>query len=109
MEMDDSYVYVCGTSAEFEKDTQVEELTYLITTRRPSRSSSRASTSSASMSAETYAEGNVARIPNGSDQMITCHEIQKDNDRLYLAYRDEGVVILDITNPANPVRVDLRS
>ena len=38
--------------------------------------------------------------------MITCHEIQKDGDRLYLAYRDEGVVILDITDPEKPVRID---
>jgi hypothetical protein len=29
MEMDDSYVYVCGTSAESKKDTQVEELNIL--------------------------------------------------------------------------------
>jgi len=54
---------------------------------------------------ETFGQAN-RKNPNGSDQMITCHEIEKDNDRLYLAYRDEGVVILDITNPAKPLRID---
>ncbi len=105
MEMDDSYVYVCGTSAESKKDTQVEELN-ILNYDTPSKPElvSRFHIVGQHVG-ETYAEGN-GKNPNGSDQMITCHEIQKDNDRLYLAYRDEGVVILDITNPAKPVRVD---
>ena len=105
MEMDDSYVYVCGTSAESKKETQVEELN-ILNYDTPSKPElvSRFHIVGQHIG-ETYAESN-RKNPNGSDQMITCHEIQKDNDRLYLAYRDEGVVILDITDPAKPLRID---
>ena len=44
--------------------------------------------------------------PNGqTDQFITCHEIIKDGDRLYLAYRDAGIIILDISDPTKPTEV----
>ena len=105
MEMDDSYIYVCGTSAESKKEIQVEELNILSydTPAKPELVS-RFHIIGQHVG-ESFAEGNRTN-PNGSDQMITCHEIQKDNDRLYIAYRDEGVVILDITDPTKPVRVD---
>ncbi len=98
MEMDDSYVYVCGTAAESKKDIQVEELN-ILNYDTPSKPElvSRFHIVGQHVG-EEFGEAN-RKNPNGSDQMITCHEIQKDNDRLYLAYRDEGVVILDITDP----------
>src|SRR5262249_13863615 len=34
---------------------------------------------------------------------VTCHEAIKDGSRLYLAYRDAGVIILDIADPTRPV------
>jgi len=105
MEMDDSYVYVCGTSAESKKEIQVEELN-ILNYDEPSKPElvSRFHIVGQHVG-ETFGQAN-RKNPNGSDQMITCHEIEKDNDRLYLAYRDEGVVILDITNPAKPLRID---
>lgn len=43
--------------------------------------------------------------PDGTQQQIWCHEITKDRDRIYVAYRDAGMVILDVGNPANPVQL----
>jgi hypothetical protein len=40
--------------------------------------------------------------PLGTNQFVTCHEIIKDGNRLYLAYRDAGALILDIRAPTNP-------
>ena len=97
MEMDDSYVYVCGTSAELKKDTQVEELNILnYDTPSEPELISRFHIVGQHVG-ETYAESN-GKNPNGSDQMITCHEIQKDNDRL-------GLRAIDISNPFRPREV----
>lgn len=40
--------------------------------------------------------------PDGRPQRLWCHEIDKDGDRLYVAWRDIGVVILDVSNPRTP-------
>ncbi|HEX9463671.1 MAG TPA: hypothetical protein VGB82_13825 [Alphaproteobacteria bacterium] len=105
MEMDDSYVYVCGTAAESKPEIQVEELN-IINYDTPSKPTTAARFHiTGQHKGENFSELN-RKNPNGSDQMITCHEIQKDNDRLYVAYRDEGIVVLDITDPSKPKRID---
>jgi hypothetical protein len=40
--------------------------------------------------------------PDGTPQKVWCHEITLDKNRLYVAYRDAGVVIIDVTDPAHP-------
>jgi hypothetical protein len=40
--------------------------------------------------------------PDGKQQFIQCHEIVYYNDRLYVAWRDAGSLILDIKDRANP-------
>ena len=105
MEMDDSYVYMCGTSAQSKKEIQVEELN-ILTYDTPSKPELVARFHIVGQHVGEEFEERNRKNPNGSDQMITCHEIQKDGDRLYVAYRDEGVVILDITDPKKPVRID---
>lgn len=40
--------------------------------------------------------------PDGTPQLIKCHEITVHNDRLYIAYRDAGMVIVDVADPFNP-------
>jgi len=40
--------------------------------------------------------------PDGKQQLIQCHEIVYYNDRLYLAWRDAGMLILDIKDRASP-------
>jgi hypothetical protein len=43
--------------------------------------------------------------PDGKPQVLQCHEIVYYNDRLYIAYRDAGMKILDIKDRSNPVLV----
>jgi hypothetical protein len=45
------------------------------------------------------------RNPDGTAQRNSCHEVNKDGDRLYVAWRDAGLVILDVSDPTNPQRV----
>ena len=40
--------------------------------------------------------------PDGTPQHIWCHEIIKHKDRLYIAWRDAGLVIVDVGNPSAP-------
>jgi hypothetical protein len=41
--------------------------------------------------------------PDGTNQVNQCHEIHVHNNRLYVAWRDIGAVIIDVTDPYNPV------
>ncbi|MFL5043545.1 MAG: LVIVD repeat-containing protein, partial [Xanthobacteraceae bacterium] len=40
--------------------------------------------------------------PDGKPQIIQCHEIVAHNDRLYLAWRDAGMLVLDIKDRTAP-------
>ena len=40
--------------------------------------------------------------PDGKQQLIQCHEIVYYNNRLYAAWRDAGMLILDITDRTKP-------
>jgi hypothetical protein len=40
--------------------------------------------------------------PDGKPQIIQCHEIVYHNDRLYLAWRDAGMLILDVKDRTAP-------
>jgi len=40
--------------------------------------------------------------PDGSEQLIWCHEVDVMGDRLYIAWRDAGMIIVDISDRTNP-------
>jgi hypothetical protein len=40
--------------------------------------------------------------PDGTQQKIWCHEITLDKNRLYVAWRDAGVVVVDVNDPTKP-------
>ena len=40
--------------------------------------------------------------PDGKPQIIQCHEIVYHNDRLYLAWRDAGMLVLDVRDRTKP-------
>jgi len=99
MEMDNRYVYLCGTGEG--SKPRAEEL-HIIDYADPK--APRLAGSYHVMGqrvGETFSEMNQ-KNPNGTDQWVTCHEAIKDGNRLYLAYRDAGVIILDITEPTKP-------
>jgi hypothetical protein len=43
--------------------------------------------------------------PGQTGTPVQCHDITTYGDRAYLAWRDKGVIILDISNPRTPTRV----
>ena len=40
--------------------------------------------------------------PDGTQQKIWCHEIDVMGDRLYIAWRDAGMVVVDVSDRTNP-------
>jgi len=40
--------------------------------------------------------------PDGTPQVIQCHEINLHNGRLYVSWRDVGFVVVDVNDPYNP-------
>src|SRR5262245_54538310 len=96
MEMDNRYVYLCGTGEG--SKPRAEEL-HVVDYTRPDapRLAGRFHVTGQHVG-ETFSELND-KNPNGTNQWVTCHEAIKDGSRLYLAYRDAGVIILDIADP----------
>jgi hypothetical protein len=103
MEMDEKYVYLCGT---MEGSKPRNEELIIIDYSDPSGVKVAATWHVMGQHVgETFSPMNQ-KNPNGqTDQFITCHEIIKDGDRLYMAYRDAGIIILDISDRTKPIEV----
>jgi hypothetical protein len=101
--MDDKYVYLCGTTDRSKRRN--EELIIIDYTTATAPKVAATWHVTGQHEGESFSPMNQ-KNPNGqTDQFITCHEIIKDGERLYVAYRDAGVIILDISNPAKPTEV----
>jgi hypothetical protein len=103
MEMDERYVYTCGTSAR--SKPRNEDVTILDYSDPSSPKVAGSYHVTGQHEGETFEPMNRVPHPKGTEQYITCHEIIKEGSRLYLAYRDAGVIILDIGNPSAPKEV----
>ncbi len=99
MEIDDqNYLYGCGesTAGTVRDELQIIDFndpshpalisTVHITGQRPG---------------ETFAPQDQTN-PDGTSQIISCHEITYHKDRVYIAYRDAGVVVVDVTDRMEP-------
>ncbi len=43
--------------------------------------------------------------PDGKPQLVWCHEIVPYNNKLYIGYRDSGVVVLDVSDKKKPKEI----
>jgi hypothetical protein len=98
LDADDRYVYSCG---QFSSDLQREALS-IIDYSDPKAIRQVATWHVPGMlKGEQF--GPLNRLgPDGKPQIIQCHEIVYYNDRLYIAWRDAGMVILDISDRTKP-------
>jgi hypothetical protein len=53
---------------------------------------------------ETFAPQDLLN-PDGTPQKVWCHEIYYAQNRIYVAYRDAGMIILDVTDRTNPTQI----
>jgi hypothetical protein len=106
MEMDDKYVYACGSSAQsFPQTGNIPQILNVLDYSNPGAPALvGAFHIQGQLQGETYSPEDQMN-PDGTQQYVTCHEIIKDGNRLYVAYRDAGIVILDNSDPTHLVQV----
>jgi hypothetical protein len=98
LDMDDRYVYSCGQFSEnlnregliIVDYSDVKNIRPVGTWHVPGQ-----------MKGEQYAPLD-RNGPDGKPQVIQCHEIIHYNNRLYAAWRDSGMVVLDVTDRSKP-------
>ena len=99
-EIDNRYVYACATTPQ-SKPGSTHELVIIdyADPRHPTLVSTLHI--QGQHVGEDYAPQDQIK-PDGTPQIIMCHEINLFNNRLYISWRDAGMVIVDVTDPANP-------
>ena len=98
MEIDDRYLYGCGQTV---AGTRADELT-IIDYANPSAP---VVVSTLHIQGQRPGENFAPQDqlnPDGTPQHVSCHEITFHKDRLYIAYRDAGMVIVDVTDRSSP-------
>jgi len=98
LEIDDRTVYGCGT---FSPDMTREGL-QIIDYSNPEAPKQVATWHvPGQIKGEQFAPLN-RNNPDGTPQIVQCHEVVLHNDRLYLAWRDAGMLVLDVKDRQNP-------
>jgi hypothetical protein len=98
LDADDRYVYACS---QFSSELRGEGLT-IIDYSNPA-APKQVSTWHVSGQRKGEQFGLLNRNgPDGKPQVIACHEVVAHNDRLYLAWRDAGALVLDVKDRAAP-------
>lgn len=102
-EIDDRYVYGCANAPESKADiasgSQELQIVDYANPRSP-RIVGRLHIQGQHIGEEFAPQDRLN--PDGSPQLIWCHEIAVDGDRLYIAWRDAGMIVVDISDKANP-------
>ncbi len=100
MEIDDRYLYGCGQTAGV-GIVRRDEL-QIIDYNNPSAPVQVSSLHIQGQRGPEIFAPQDQNNPNGTNQIISCHEINYHKDRLYIAYRDAGLVIVDVADRSNP-------
>ncbi len=102
MEIDDRFAYICASMPETASPAGRNQEVVIIDYNDPR---------SPAIAGRVHVTGNHRgeprgemddRNPDGSLQINQCHEINVHNDRLYVAWRDVGAVVINVSNPYNP-------
>ena len=99
MEIDDQYLYGCGQTT---ADTSRDELQIIDYGTDPTNPVLVSTLHIQGQHAGEDFELADQFNPNGAPQVISCHEITIHKDRLYIAYRDAGLVIVDVSDRSDP-------
>ena len=98
MDIDGNYLYGCGTfSSDLNREAlQIVDYSDLNNIRQVATWHV-----TGQLKGEQYGPMNRAG-PDGKQQLIQCHEIVHYNDRLYIGWRDAGMIILDVKDRTKP-------
>jgi len=100
-EIDDRYVYGCASTTQTKKPVGTAQSLSVVDYSDP-KNPTLASIFhiTGQFEGETYASDDV-KNPDGTPQIIQCHEVNKDGTRLWVAWRDAGILSLDASDPKN--------
>lgn len=101
-EIDDNFVYTCASMAETKEPKVANQELVIIDYRNPANPTL---AGRLHLPGQHVGEefGDLDRFNlDGSPQRVWCHEITIHKNRLYIAWRDAGFVVVDVTDPSNP-------
>ena len=102
-EIDDSFVYACANTPDSKVGVPGGNQELLIIDYRDSASPTLASSLHIEgQHQEEEFEERDRFNPDGTEQKVWCHEITLHKKRLYIAWRDAGMVIVDVSDPFDP-------
>jgi len=105
LDIDGTYAYVCAEIADDRTPEGSDHEVVIINYSTPTAPKITSTFHVAGQRVgETYAAQDLLN-PDGSAQRPYCHEINYYQNHLYVAYRDAGVVELDVTDRTNPKQV----
>jgi len=98
-EIDDRYLYGCASTTETKKPVGTAQSLTVVDYADP-KNPAQVSVFHipGQFEGETYA-GDDQKNPDGTNQIIQCHEVNKDGNRLWVAWRDAGILELDASDP----------
>jgi hypothetical protein len=101
-EIDDNFVYACANMAESKEPRVGSQELVIIDYRNPAKPmlAGRLHLPGQHVGEEFGDRDRVNR--DGSPQRVWCHEITLHKNRLYIAWRDAGLVVVDVSDPSNP-------
>jgi hypothetical protein len=103
LEIDDRYVYACANTPQSKTGVTGNNQELVIIDYADPRNARVVSTLHipGQHVGETFESADQAN-PDGTPQKIWCHEINLHRGRLYIAWRDAGLVIVDVQDPTRP-------
>ncbi len=101
-EIDDRYVYGCASTAQTKKPAGQALSLSIIDYADPKNPTLAGSYHvQGQWEGETYTADDQ-KNPDGTTQIVMCHEVNKDGNLLWLAWRDAGIMVLDVANVKAP-------
>ena len=100
-EIDDRYVYGCASTTQTKKPVGTAQSLTVVDYSDPSNPTQASVFHiQGQFEGESYV-GDDLKNPDGTNQIIQCHEVNKDGNRLWVAWRDAGILLLDASDPKN--------
>ncbi len=100
--IDDNFVYACASMPESKKPGVAYQEVVIIDYRDPKNPTlvGRLHLPGQHVGEEPGVRDRLN--PDGSPQKVWCHEITIHKNRLYVAWRDAGLVVVDVNDPSKP-------
>jgi hypothetical protein len=101
-EIDDNFVYTCASMAESKQPKAGNQELVIIDYRNPTNPTLAARLHLPGQHVgEEFSDRDEFNL-DGSPRRVWCHEITMHKNRLYVAWRDAGLVVVDVTDPTQP-------